>query len=118
MNNEFCHIELSTDDPAKAREFYAGLFSWKFEQMPMGDSTYTMIRPGSGAGGGITRKMMPNQPTAWLAYVEVDNVESSVKKAADLGGKVVVPPSPIPNMGFFAILQDPSGAVFGIWAKA
>ncbi len=78
MNNEFCHIELATDDPTKAREFYAGLFSWTFEEMSMGDDSYTMFQTGAGPGGGIMAKPMPNAPTAWMAYVQVENLDDSL----------------------------------------
>ena len=57
MANPFVHIELSTDNPGKAKEFYGKLFKWGIEDMPMPDGTYTMVKPGEGPGGGMMKKM-------------------------------------------------------------
>lgn len=116
MKNEFCHIELTTDDVGKAKEFYGGLFSWKFEDVDMGGGMkYTMINPGAGPGGGIMKKPMPEAPTAWMTYVMVEKVDAAMKKAEKLGGKVIVPKTSIPNMGSFSIIQDPTGGCLAVW---
>ena len=46
MANSFCHIELHTSDVDKAKGFYGGLLDWKLEDMPMGDTSYTMVSSG------------------------------------------------------------------------
>jgi predicted enzyme related to lactoylglutathione lyase len=115
MANKFCHIELTTVDPAAAKEFYGSLFDWKLEDMPMGDSTYTMISTGEEPGGGIMAPPMPEVPTAWMTYVEVVDVAASVARAKELGGAVHVDKTPIPDMGFFAVIADPTGGVIGIF---
>jgi hypothetical protein len=117
MPNDFCHMALNTDDVGTAKKFYSGLFDWKLEDVPMGPGTYTMIQPGSGPGGGMQKKPMPEAPNAWLLYVQVGDVDATVAKAKQLGGQVVVPKTPIPGMGHFAIITDPSGAALGVWAK-
>ncbi len=117
MPNDFCHLELNTDDAGKAREFYGKLFSWKFETAQMPGGPYHMIAPGEGPGGGIQKKPMPEAPNMWLVYIQVDAIEPTLKAAPGLGGKVIVPKTAIPGMGHFAILQDPTGAPFGIWTK-
>jgi hypothetical protein len=53
-------------------------------------------------------------PPTWGVYVTVDNVDASAKLAVDLGGKVMIPPTDIPDVGRFAFLQDPQGATFSI----
>ncbi len=116
MKNDFCHMELNTDNVGKAKEFYGTLFSWKLEDMDMGEGKmYTMINTGKEPGGGIMQKPMPEAPTAWLVYVQVDKVDAALKKVEKLGGTVVVPRMKIPNMGAFAIIQDPTGGTIGIW---
>jgi len=56
MPNPFVHVELNTTDLKKAKDFYGKLFSWKLEDMPMGDmGTYTMVNPGEGTGGGMMK---------------------------------------------------------------
>jgi predicted enzyme related to lactoylglutathione lyase len=117
MSNPFVHVELNTPDPAKAKNFYSRLFQWDLEDMPdnaVPDHSYTMIKVGKGTGGGIM-KQIPNGPSGWLAYVEVDDIQAATQKAKTLGGKVMKDVTEVPNMGWFSFIQDPSGSVLGLW---
>jgi predicted enzyme related to lactoylglutathione lyase len=120
MGNPFAHIELAADDVGGAKKFYKSVFDWQLKDMPMGDMTYTMIGVGKGVGGGMTPKMMgPQQPTAWLPYVEVADVAKSLAKAKTAGANVVVERTPIgENMGAFGVFIDPQGAALGLWEAA
>jgi catechol 2,3-dioxygenase-like lactoylglutathione lyase family enzyme len=64
MPNPFVHIELMSSDLGKAKTFYGKLFGWQLEDKPMGDMTYTMIRPGDGMGGGMLKNPMPGGGSA------------------------------------------------------
>jgi predicted enzyme related to lactoylglutathione lyase len=116
----FVHLELSTDDPTRASQFYKDLFGWKLKDMPMGDgNTYTMFStPQKGPGGGISRKQMAEQPTAWLPYVGVKSVKDSMEKAKSLGATPVVEYQPVPGFGAMGIFVDPTGATFAVWEAA
>jgi uncharacterized protein len=117
MANEFCHIELNTDDVAKVKKFYSGLFTWRYQDMKMGPGMkYTMLKAGKGPGGGMQKKPMPKAPSAWLVYVQVRSVKSTLSKVTRLGGRVIVPEMPIPGMGTMGVIQDPTGAHLGVWA--
>jgi uncharacterized protein len=117
MANPFVHVELQTQDPDKAKGFYKGLFSWELEPAPGMD--YTMIKVGEGTGGGIMKSPMPGAPSQWLSYVLVDDVAKSTAKAKSLGGKIVVDKTEVAGMGWFSVVQDPTGAALGLWqAKA
>jgi predicted enzyme related to lactoylglutathione lyase len=119
MANPFVHVELSTTDPDKAKAFYGQLFSWKLEDMPMGPGmTYTMIQPGEGTGGGLMKQVIPNAPSAWLAYVIVDDVKAATAKAKSLGATVMKDVTEVPKMGWFTIIIDPTGAALGLWQAA
>ena len=116
MANPFVHVELSTTDPDKAKAFYSKLFSWELEDMPMGPGmTYTMIKPGEGPGGGLMKQPIPNAPSAWLAYVTVDDVKAATAKAKSLGATVMKDVTEVPEMGWFTIIVDPTGAALGLW---
>ncbi len=116
MANSFVHVELETNDVAKAKEFYGSLFDWKLEDMPMGPETYTMIGVGDdGVGGGIMKNPMPGAPSFWLSYVLVDNLAESTAKAKSLGATVMKDVTEVQGMGSFTIIQDPTGAVLGLW---
>jgi predicted enzyme related to lactoylglutathione lyase len=116
MGNPFVHIELNTSDVAKAKKFYGALLDWDLKDMPMGDGTnYTVVNVGEGTGGGMFKNPMPEVPPFWLAYISVPNVEAATKKAESLGAKVHKGKTEVPNMGWFSVLQDPTGAVFALW---
>jgi predicted enzyme related to lactoylglutathione lyase len=117
MANPFIHIELSSTDVDKAKAFYGKLFNWKLEDMPMGDGfVYTMIGVGDdGTGGGMMKQMMPGAPSFWLPYVDVDDIQAATKQAKSLGATVMKDVTEIPDMGFFSVITDPTGAALGLW---
>jgi len=116
MANPFVHVELTTTDLSKAKEFYGALFDWKLQDMDMGPmGTYTTIGVGGGTGGGMMTQPMPGQPSFWLAYVNVDDIHAATAKAKSLGAKIVRDVTEVPNMGWLSILMDPTGAGLGLW---
>jgi predicted enzyme related to lactoylglutathione lyase len=118
--NALCWNELVTTDAAAATKFYVGLFGWKAEPMSMGGVTYTVVKNGDLAIAGLMQqpKDMAGVPTAWTAYFAVNDCDATVKKAQKLGAAVFVPPQDIPDVGRFAILADPEGAVFAVMKEA
>jgi predicted enzyme related to lactoylglutathione lyase len=119
MSNPFCHVELATDDVAKAKKFYKSVFSWKLNDSK-GGMPYTMINVGAkGAiGGGMMKKQMPQQPTSWLPYVQVEDVKKTIAKAAKSGAQVVLDYMSIGEMGAIGVFVDPTGAPLGVWEQA
>jgi len=113
--NPFCHVELNTTDVTKAKDFYSKLFDWKLEDMPSPGGDYTMIRVGEGTGGGMMKNPIPGAPSFWLAYVLVDDIQASTKKAKSLGANVMKDVTEIPDYGSFSVLADPTGAHFALW---
>jgi hypothetical protein len=115
MANAFVHVELNTTDVNQAKTFYGKLFEWTLEDMPMGDFAYTMIKVGKGTGGGMLKQLVPGAPSAWLPYIEVDDISAATKKAKSLGATIMKDVTEVTGMGWFSILVDPTGATFGIW---
>jgi predicted enzyme related to lactoylglutathione lyase len=115
MSNPFVHVELNSQNVEKSKEFYGKLFEWKLEDIPMGGETYTMIGVGSGTGGGIMKHPMAGAPTFWLSYVLVDDIQASTAKAKSLGAKIIRDVTEVSDMGWLSIIQDPEGAVLGLW---
>jgi hypothetical protein len=114
MSNPFVHLELSTSDTAKAKEFYSGLFGWEFTDNDMGGGMiYSTFKPSSGPGGGIFS--MPNMPTFWLAYVGVEDINAATDKATSLGATIHKGPMEIPKVGWMTILGDPTGATIALF---
>ena len=116
MAHPFVHVELSTTDPARAKEFYQKLFDWKLQDVPMpGGETYTMIDVGGGTGGGILKSKQPGTPSFWLAYIDVDDIQASTKLAKELGGKVMLDVTEVGDFGFMSVITDPTGAHVAMW---
>ena len=117
MANPFVHIELATTDLDKAKSFYQSLFDWKLNAMDMGGGmTYTLIAVGNeGTGGGMMKQMIPGAPSAWLAYVQVDDIRAATDKAKSLGARVMRDVMEVMDRGWLSIIIDPTGAPLGLW---
>lgn len=117
MGNPFCHIELVTQNAKGAVEFYGQLFDWQLENMPMQgtDEPYTMVNVGEGTGGGMMQHPESDKPSAWIPYILVDDVATMTEKAQSLGATVIKDKSEVPEHGWYGIIADPSGAIFGFW---
>lgn len=76
---------------------------------------WTGIDVGKGVGGGMGGKQSPNQPTAWTAYVDVDDVKKTIAKAQKAGAKIVIPFMQVGDMGCLGVFVDPQGATMGVW---
>jgi predicted enzyme related to lactoylglutathione lyase len=111
-----CWTELMTPDTKKAAAFYTEMFPWKTEAMEMPNFTYTVFNRGDRGAGGMMPILpdMGQVPPNWLSYFSVEDVDALVPKATSLGATVVVPATPIPGGGRFAVLRDPAGAHFGV----
>ncbi len=109
----FSWFELMTTDTDGAKTFYSNLFGWETEDMSMADMTYTIVKVGKEGVGGIMSipPQAEGSPPHWGVYVTVDDVDATARKAEELGAKILVPPTDIPDVGRFFVIQDPQGAV-------
>jgi predicted enzyme related to lactoylglutathione lyase len=109
----FSWHELMTPDPGAGTKFYVELFGWETEEVPMQGMSYTVLKFNGEPVGGImpVPDEVGGMSAAWGIYVTVDDVDATAKKVEALGGKVLRPPSDIPNVGRFCVIQDPQGAV-------
>ncbi|HVP69251.1 MAG TPA: VOC family protein [Anaeromyxobacteraceae bacterium] len=112
----FVWRDLVTPDDDGARSFYAGMFGWTFEAMPIPHGgSYWIASAGGREIGGIMRTPPGSPaPPSWTSYASVADVDATCRTAADGGGRVLVPPTDIPRGGRFAVVQDPEGAVLGV----
>jgi predicted enzyme related to lactoylglutathione lyase len=113
--------QLNTPDPEKGLEFYRGLTGWGLETFqPEGSPPYRMItRGGMPVGGAMElppEAAAAGAPPHWLVYIGADDVDATFAKAVAAGARSHVPPCDIPEVGRFAVLADPWGAIFAIYA--
>ena len=107
------HIEISANDRQAASKFYADLFGWQVEQMP--EMNYATFETGDGVGGGFSPIGENNPVGSVIVYVDTDDINASLDQVVKLGGKVVVPQTEIPGMGWFAMFSDPTGNRLGLF---
>jgi uncharacterized protein len=114
MPHPIVHWEIAAKDAKKVREFYAALFDWPIDTS---NPEYAMVAAqGDGIGGGIMQAP-PEAPPYVTIYVSVDDLAATLAKAQSLGANTVVPPTPIPGMGAFAMFADPEGHMIGIFKE-
>jgi hypothetical protein len=113
MGAPLCHFEFMSDDPEKCKAFYARVFGWEFESESM--PGYTMVRTGQQPDGGLMKRP-PQAPHAALnVYFMVPDINATLGKVEKAGGYVIVPKTPIPQVGAFAMFADPEGIVVGVF---
>lgn len=113
-------FELYVNDFDKSIEFYKKLFGWEFNQSESSDSVYWNIFTGEGSiGGGLMKKAVPEHSgQSVVLYIETDNIEATLNKAASLGGSIIMPKTLInENAGYFALFNDIDGNTMGLWGK-
>ena len=108
-------FEIPADNPERAKKFYGSLFGWNIKVFP-GMTEYWHIDTGGGddtPDGGMIARKHPEQPIT--NYVSVKSVTKSMAKVEKLGGKVCMPKTAVPQMGYFAICQDTENNTFALW---
>jgi predicted enzyme related to lactoylglutathione lyase len=115
--HRFVWHDLNTKDLEGSKRFYGEIFNWKFGASDNGP--YVHINAGTEMIGGM-RQMSADEPypTNWMGYITVDDVAATVGKITSAGGKVYMPPTPMENVGTFAVTADPTGATFAPWKSA
>ena len=117
LHGKFVWFEHVSKDMPKARTFYAELFGWNSDGVPMGGQQYYMIKNGTAGIGGF-RTATPGLQPHWMSYLSVADVDASVAAAQKAGAKILMPPTDFPPVGRGATLADPQGAAFSIWKGA
>ena len=108
------HFEVAGKNGKKLQDFYATLFDWNITVDP--EMNYGVVETGGDGGinGGVFQAP-PDAPAYLTFYVAVDDLQAYLDKAERLGGKTVVAPTPIPNIGAFAMFTDPEGNLVGLF---
>jgi predicted enzyme related to lactoylglutathione lyase len=115
MGRPIMHFEIGSSNLDLAAEFYRELFDWSVGEELM--DGYRLVQTAEGSiGGGLLRTPDGVLPYVTV-YVGVEDLQETLRKAEELGGKMVVEPMPIPGVGAFAMLQSPDGVVIGLFRE-
>jgi uncharacterized protein len=113
-----CWVDTWQDDAEAAVEFYSGIFGWECERTsPEGaERTHYLcyVRGRRVAGIGAPIPVEGHDPV-WGTYITVDDVDETIAKAKEAGGKVAMEPFEALDGGRMALLVDPTGGVFMVW---
>jgi predicted enzyme related to lactoylglutathione lyase len=106
------HLELHTDNQARAIAFYSQLVSWRPERIEAAGRSYLAMDIGEGLGGGIVE--CGSQPALWLPYVAVPHVEQATDRAEELGATVTLQPREGPA-GWRSVVSAPDAGEIALW---
>jgi predicted enzyme related to lactoylglutathione lyase len=108
------HFEIPAENPERAAAFYKKAFEWKIERWP-GPMDYWMVNTGAdgtpGINGGLMKKGNVSTTTNTIG---VELVDKAIEAVTNAGGKLIMPKTPIPTVGYFAYCQDTEGNLFGV----
>jgi uncharacterized protein len=116
-HGSFAWNELMTNDVEKAKSFYRSAIGWEMEEMKMASGSYWIAKKDGKMVAGLmdmTGMTPPGVPPHWFAYIEVDDVDATVKSVVAHGGTIMRPPFDIPDVGRIAIIADATGAAVGL----
>ena len=108
------HLEIAATDPSAAAEFYKAVFGWKIEV----DETmnYVQFLAEEGGIGGAFPEAGENNPAgSVIAYVTTDDIDASLGKVEENGGKTVMPKTEIPGIGHMAVFADSTGGTLALY---
>ncbi|MGN6350439.1 MAG: VOC family protein [Candidatus Nitrosocosmicus sp.] len=115
------YFQIPADDISRAKEFYNKVFGWemqKWNNSENSDQEYWMFQTkddegNPGLGGGLMKRQSPQHTVT--NFITVSSIEEYSSNIEQSGGKVIMPKTEIPNMGFFAVFLDTENNMFGIF---
>ncbi len=112
--NSLVWNELQTRQTEEVQAFFTKVFGWDV-QIDEG-SGYAMFAQDGRVHAGMMQMddSWGEMPNVWATYFLVEDVDSAVAKAQELGGSVAVPKMAAGEMGNFAVLADPAGGMFTV----
>jgi len=119
LKNGFVFHELMTTDVEGAKNFYQ-----KITGLTVTPGPYPMLMDNKQPVAGLVGPRADGSAwpsggpeSHWIAYFSVNDVDATARKAKQLEGKVLLPPTDVPGFGRAAVLRDPQGAAFGIFTQ-
>ena len=118
-SGQFCWLDLAATDADSAKMFYRNLFGWTSHEQPANGGSFTRLRLSDQDVGSISQLRQTllerGMESHWTPYVQVNNVRDAVRRAAALGGTVIVHPFVVSGIAQIALILDSVGALVGLW---
>ncbi len=108
-------VDLTCTDDTAALAFYQSEFGWTAIREPVGDSYYTTCLLDGDPVAGITSSVSEADALGWTTYFAVADINASAAAAERLGGRVRGPIRRYRDAGQAVAVEDPQGAVFGLF---
>ena len=108
------YLEVVTANPQVLRDFYSTAYGWKFSEATpeLGGAFFASLPNGS--LWGIRGPLRESEAPVVRTYLRVNNINSAIKKAEELGALIAIGPLEIPERGSFAIYIL-GGIEQGLW---
>lgn len=114
MAHPVVHFEIGCKDLATTTEFYTSLFGWSPTPIPYASLLQTNST--EGIQGHITA--LGHEPHNYVTvYIQVEDINGSLEKIEQAGGKKLVGPVPLPDGRQFAWFSDPEGNMVALITK-
>jgi uncharacterized protein len=116
------YFQIPSDDIERSKKFYSELFSWKIDKTPESntpkgmenwDLATTDNKGNKALSGGMSKRSIPQQQIT--NFIDVKSVDEYSSKVDTLGGKIIVPKTAVPGMGYYAVCLDTENNSFGIF---
>lgn len=115
------HFEIPVDDVDRAQKFYKDVFSWNMQKWsnPADPSQeYFMFETtdeggNKGIGGGLMKRQSPQQTVT--NYITVSSIDEYTSKVEQSGGKIIMPKTEIPDVGYILVFMDTENNMFGLY---
>jgi predicted enzyme related to lactoylglutathione lyase len=106
--------EMLAADQATAADFYGSLASLEVSTISRRGGEYTLLRAQGRDRAGVMERPDPRVTPLWLTYFAVDDVAAAARRVTELGGEVLLAPSPDLREGQMAVVTDPGGAILAL----
>ena len=115
LHGKWVWYELESSNVEKSKAFFGELLGWQIEAAETAGAKYALCKAGGKEIASIEPVEVKNGKSHWVPYVSVPDVDAAVKAAEENKGKVVKPAQDVPQIGRYAVVSDPNGAVFALF---
>jgi predicted enzyme related to lactoylglutathione lyase len=112
--NPFIWHELVTSDQETSGAFFSKLLGWDLKQVEAEEfGMYTLFQKDGQDIAGMMNPTLdtPGEGSYWHSYISVEDIDNCAEQTIKLGGKVLVPPHDVQDVGRICVVSDPTSAV-------